>query len=374
MKDAARHRRYLPAVLLSLLAAGGIAAWTLWPAPHAPRPDPAHDDDFEWPAPSPLGREATEDVYAADPSGVFFASAREHTLQRVPLETGGAPAAGADAGVDAAAGEVLLRLDPHEEVAVMATGGGTVCFASGLGAPRGRMTVRAAPEAGGPFKTVRADGPRVLAMACDRDAIFVVSADDAGGGLLPKSNVERLPMGDRPSRAENVTLGHSDGAVTSLALDETHVYWADSIDEKILAAAKRGGSGAPTVLAEDRGLPRSIVAFGDALFWVEQRGESVWTMPKNGGPPRLVVQDFAGFSHLGVGPGGVFWVNEAAVSGGFRVLRAPLGGGDATPVSPDSPAVDGIDALMVVGANVLWARDGHLVRVSAPVAGTGPSR
>jgi hypothetical protein len=377
MTATVRLRRFLPLVLLALLAAGGIAAWALWPSPRTPQADSAHaDDELEWLAAPKTARETAEDVYAADPSGVIFASAHEHTLRRVFLEPGDASiaAAGASIAADdapiAAAGAPLARMGPHEDVTAMATGDGTLCFASGRGGARERMTVRAGPEIRGPFKTVRADGPPVLAIACDRNDVFVVTADDPASGLLQKSHVERLPLGDPPGAAQ--TLGHSDGAITSLALDETRVYWADSLDEKIVAVAKNGGS--PVVLAEGRGLPKSILAFRDALFWVEQRGESVWTMPKVGGSPRLVVQDFAGFAHLAAGPDGVFWINEAAVSGGFRVLRAPLAGGDATPVAPASPAVDGIDALMVVGTDVLWARDGHVARVSTAVAGTVPSR
>jgi hypothetical protein len=364
MREAVRRHRLLPSALLAILAGGGFAAWALWPSPHAPRADAAHaDDDLEWgtaPSPTSPAREAERDVYAADASGVYFASAREHTLRRLPLEAGDA---------STRAEEPLLRLDLDEGVAVMATGGGTLCFATARGGPRGRMAVRAGPTPGGPFKTVRADGAAVLAIGCDRDAVFVVTAGDEANELLQKSTVERVPLAGIVG-GPSVALAHSDGAVTSLALDDARVYWADSIDEKIVAVAKAGG--APVVLADGRGLPRSIVAYADALFWVEQRGESVWTMPKNGGSPHLVVQDFAGFSHLAAGPEGVFWVNEAAVSGGFHVLRAPLAGGDATAISS---AEGGVDALLVVGTNVLWAEDGQLSRPTpAAVAGTAPSR
>lgn len=349
-----RRLQIVPAALLSLLVGGGVAAWLLWPSPQAPRASAAHaGDDLEWLAAPKAGREAAQDIYAADPSGIYLASAHDHRISRSPVEA-------TDASIAARA--EVLRLESREDVAAMATGSGTLCIASGADGPRGRMTVRAGPEPGGPFKIVRPDGPSVLAIACDRDAIFVVSADDGSSGLLQKSSVERLPVAGGPS----TVVGHSDGAVTSLALDETRLYWADSIDEKIIAVPKGGGTS--IALAEGRGLPRSIAAYGDALFWVEQRGESVWTMPKSGGAPHLVVQDFAGFSHLTAGPGGVYWVNEGAVSGGFRVLRAPLTGGDATPLSPP---VDSIDAVLVVGTNVFWARDG---RIASAVAGTGPSR
>ncbi|HSY23227.1 MAG TPA: hypothetical protein VK841_13970, partial [Polyangiaceae bacterium] len=321
-------------------------------------------------------REAARDVYAAGSGEIYVAVAREHAIRRVPLDRirldAMAPVdAGRASGTSAiAAGESVLTLDPAEDVMAMSVGADLICFASGQRGPRGPMSVRAGVPPRGPFVTHRRDGPSVLAIACDRSAVVVVTADEGSTGLTSKSNVERLSFiaDDRHGN----WIVRSDGAITSLALDETHVYWADALDEKIVAVAKDGGL--PTVLAEGRGLPKSIVAFGDTLFWVEQRGEAVWMMPKVGGSPRLVVQDFAGFAHLAAGPDGVFWVNEAAVSGGFRVLRAPLGGGDATPVAPASPAVDGIDALMVVGTDVFLARDGHVARVSTAVAGTVPSR
>jgi hypothetical protein len=365
---------WAPLVILAVLASGGVATWTLWPSARAERAPP--NDALEWPATPTDTREATKDVYAAGSAEIYVALAGEHAIRRVPLDRIRPDAtatndAGRASGASAiAAGESVLKVDPGEDVMAMSVGADLICFASGQRGPRGPVSVRAGVLPRGPFVTYRRDGPSVLAIACDRSSVVVVTAGEAATGLISKSNVERLSFIADDRRGNWIV--RSDGAITSLALDDTRVYWADTLDEKIVAVAKDSGS--PMVLAEGRGLPKSIVAFGDALFWVEQRGESVWTMPKIGGAPRLVVQDFAGFAHLAAGPDGVFWVNEAAVSGGFRVLRAPLGGGDATPVAPASPPVDGIDALMVVGTDVLWARDGHVAHVSTAVAGTVPSR
>jgi hypothetical protein len=101
------------------------------------------------------------------------------------------------------------------------------------------------------------------------------------------------------------------------------------------------------------------VVVGDTIVWDEKRTEALWAMPRGGGKPRQLLQDFAGFAHLVAHGTRVAWVNEAAVEGQFRVLESDVGqdgGGDE--VIPVSPPVDSIDALACDGSRLYWVRDG----------------
>jgi hypothetical protein len=149
------------------------------------------------------------------------------------------------------------------------------------------------------------------------------------------------------------TIASVEGVVTGVALDESSVYWADSLNGAILAAKKTGGAG--QALVHDRGLPRDVVVDGDSLVWVEQRSESLWTLPVAGGTPRQLVQDFAGFAHLVASARGVWWVNEAAVDGTVRVFLLAHGASEPTAASP---AVEAIDGLASDGSRVYWLRHG----------------
>jgi hypothetical protein len=82
-------------------------------------------------------------------------------------------------------------------------------------------------------------------------------------------------------------------------------------------------------------------------------------MPKKGGLPRRILQDFAGMASFVVAGPSVAWVNEEAVAGGFRVFRAPI--------DPDAQGADGdalttpIDAAIALasdGKRIFWAHEG----------------
>jgi len=189
-------------------------------------------------------------------------------------------------------------------------------------------------------------GPR--AIASDGTWVFVVDVNGSRQGMTHGSAVVRIAA----AGGELTVLGKSDGEIANLAIDDASVYWADRLDGSLVVVPKTGG--APHVLATDRGLPGFVAVQGDALVWVEKRGDSLWTMPKKGGPPRRLAQDFAGFANVVVDARGVFWTNEEAVDGRFRVLTV----GKTGEVETVSAAVDGVDALASDGERLLWDRNG----------------
>jgi hypothetical protein len=209
---------------------------------------------------------------------------------------------------------------------------------------------------GGEPRGVASGFSRPRTVAADGRWVFVVDVDAGGAGLTRKNSVVRIAA----AGGDKMVVGASDGEITDVVLDDADVFWADRLEGSIVAASKAGG--APRVLAADRGLPGSLALQGDALVWVEKRSESLWTMPKAGGAPRRLAQDFAGFANLVVDARGVYWTNEAAVEGSFRVLTiGPTG--DSLAVSGPS---DQIDALATDGSRLFWDRAGVVARVPPP--------
>jgi hypothetical protein len=191
------------------------------------------------------------------------------------------------------------------------------------------------------------------AIATDGATVFVTDLEARDGGLVPRSSVLRLPAHGGAA----AVVGAADGEIDALALDATHVYWADPLDGSIVSVPKEGGTA--RTLASERGLPGKLRLYRGKLFWVERRTESIWTMPASGGAPVQFTQDFAGFADLVVDERGVWWSNEGAVDGAFRVLFAAKPG----EAIGASPAVVGIDALASDGHQVFWAREGAVSRV-----------
>jgi hypothetical protein len=195
------------------------------------------------------------------------------------------------------------------------------------------------------------------AIASDGEWVFVVDTDASEAGLLPKSSILRIPAGGGPA----TVMARSDGEIDAIAMAGPLIYWSDRLDGSILSVAKTGGS--PKVLAAERGLPEKLRAYGGALYWIERRSESLWTMPDSGGTPRQLTQDLAGFAHMVVDGRGVWWTNEAAVDGAFRVLVAP---GPTGQELEASGAVTSVDALATDGLELYWDREGVVSRIDAP--------
>ncbi len=322
---------------LVVVGVGGFQLWTLATSPSRTELPP--DDDLEMLAAITDGSPpATPDRLAAGSGRLVVARGADGTIEVQPVD-GGAPTALARLGM------------PVTGLAVTAD---AVWVSAG-------RTVRRMPLDGGVPVVVADPFVHPQSIAADDASVVVVDVDPSTQGLLRTSRVVRLSVNaprDGGGPGDSVVLGKYQGDVVSAVLDHGTAFWADRLEGTVLAAA--AGARAPAPLATDRGLPGSVVVVADQVVWVEQRSESLWAVPRAGGTPRQLVQDFAGFAHLVAHGRRVAWVNEAAVDGKVRVLEVPLEGGDVASVSP---AVDAIDGLASDGERLFWLRDG----VAGPV-------
>jgi hypothetical protein len=320
--------RAAPIAVLGVAIGCTMGAWWLFARekrpPHAV---PSPEDDLAMVTELLDGAtaEPPRDLLVAGVDELYLARASDRTVVAIARTPGGT--------------RTLAHLDAPAHG--MALGGAALWVTTGRG-------VEKIPLAGGDPQGVAAEVARPRAVASDGRWVFVVDVDATRQGLTHASSVLRFAASGGPA----TVLGKSDGEIPGVVQDEGSVYWADPLEGSIVAVSKAGG--APRVLASDRGLPGSLAIDAGALVWVEKRSESLWTMPKGGGTPRRLVQDFAGFANVIAGPPGIFWTNEAAVDGAFRVLTVGEGG-EAKPVSP---SVDGVDALASDGTRLFWERKG----------------
>jgi hypothetical protein len=223
-------------------------------------------------------------------------------------------------------------------------------------APTDSGVVERVSLSGGKPTVIAAGLSAPRAIAADGEWVFVVDTDASEAGLLPKSSIVRIPARGGPA----TVMARSEGEIDAIAMDGPLLYWSDRLDGSILSLPKTGGT--PQVVASERGLPEKLRAFGGALYWIERRSESLWTMPAAGGKPRQITQDLAGFANVVVDGRGVWWTNEAAIDGAFRVLVAPGPAGQELEVSGP---VSSVDALATDGQELFWDQEGVVSRVEA---------
>lgn len=344
---ASRTRSIYALAALGALVAVGLGGYRLWTLANEPARtnDPSPDDNL-------LMLASFADAATAGPRDRLAAGAG-----RLVHAHGGDGAVDVQPG---AGGAPTLLAHIGAPIAGLAVGPGAAWVTSG-------RAVRRIPLDGGAPVVVTDKLVRPHAIAVGDGTIVVVDADPDAQGMLRASRVVRLsaaPGAPDGGNAAAAVLGHYQGEVENVAVDHGDAFWTDPLEGSVLGAA--AGALAPSMLATERGLPGAVVVVGDLVVWVEKRSESLWAVPRAGGAPRQLLQDFAGFAHLVAHGDKVAWVNEAAVDGKFRVLEAAVtADGGAGEVTALSPAVDSVEDLACDGKRLYWLRDGVVEPVEA---------
>jgi hypothetical protein len=206
------------------------------------------------------------------------------------------------------------------------------------------------------------------------DAGFCASGDKCtacGGTCCRGRCVVKLASGqDRP---------------TAIAVDATHVYWANV---GTLADAGGGiisgtgsivktpvGGGVPVTLASGQALPTGIVVDATNVYWTNE-GDSdpssapvgtVMSVPLGGGAAITLASGQSMPQSIAVDATSVYWTNESSMlegMGGVLVsgyaVKVPLGGGAVTTLASSSGPSAGI---AVDATNVYWAAGGNVMSV-----------
>ncbi|MDB4936859.1 MAG: putative secreted protein [Labilithrix sp.] len=112
--------------------------------------------------------------------------------------------------------------------------------------------------------------------------------------------------------------------VRSMAIDATHVYWAESDTGRVMRAAKDLVSGsAPITTTAKR--PRSVVVDGPYVYWTDEgladRDGVLWSASKNGDAPIAMATSLPHPYRLVIAGDRLFWTNRGAPG---SVMSMPL--------------------------------------------------
>ena len=142
-------------------------------------------------------------------------------------------------------------------------------------------------------------------------------------------------------------IGTSVG-LTSIAVDESNVYWTSTADTAVLRLPL-SGVGTPQAIALNTAAANQIALSGSHVYWIEQAGQanaSIKRVPKDGSEPATTLaarQNQA--ATLAVDSEFVYWGNTFSVG---NIVRCPLTGCAAEPTVlvtnqnlPRALAVDG---------------------------------
>lgn len=151
------------------------------------------------------------------------------------------------------------------------------------------------------------------------------SADYDAVGLRDPNSVLRLRL---PDGAPEVVAGSTEGTLMSVAVDDTHVYFADGGIGRVPLAG-----GTPEVLAS--GLSSLVVVVDDThVYFTSQQNGLVGRVPKTGGSAEPVVSEVTPV-HVGLDDTHVYWVNQAADP--YTLERSPKAGGAVEILAADVP-------------------------------------
>jgi hypothetical protein len=171
--------------------------------------------------------------------------------------------------------------------------------------------VRFPPDGGSPSASLfRLDGfeiddpnPKQRLMLTDQDVVYFTSWDFA---YEAATNTELTRLDLRTS--ETATLATFTTGETVVGVDATHLYLTAG---KRLLKLPKPGDGQPVLLAtfdEDLYSPLDRhVLIDEANIYVASVSGSLWSVPKEGGTPRVLATNFpGGIDHLAQDEGNIF--------------------------------------------------------------------
>lgn len=202
------------------------------------------------------------------------------------------------------------------------------------------------------------DAPSETASDASSDADGASDASDAtpdadAGAAIPVAVITDAPK------------------ATALLTDGTDLFWIDSVTTdagttgRVMKASVTGGT--ETTLASIPGASTVRIALDGANVYFTDNNNNVWTVPKAGGGPSLLVT--SNQSAPLAGSNGVVYYGEG--NGLAKISSSPDAGADASAGTVLSTSGDPVD-LVVVAGDVFWANPtaGALQYVSASTGGS----
>jgi len=180
----------------------------------------------------------------------------------------------------------------------------------------------------------------------DGDAYFaVVTSSQWGPG-----GIYRVTFGD-PGEQVRTALTTTDAQ--AIAIDGTHIYWADGASlHKMLP----DGSGGVVLAADTTAAPASLFVEGKSLYGYD--GGALWALPKKGGA-KVTLATVGPLAELQLDRNELFWLEYPA-----RIMRLPITGGTPSTFYEADPLSNSVRGLAVAGQWVYWSTGTDLKRQS----------
>jgi hypothetical protein len=230
-------------------------------------------------------------------------------------------------------------------------------------------SVRKTPLAGGGGTTVSTGpapatgtGPGPLAI----DATNIYWLVYATGGPPALGAIFSAPLGGGPPATVLSPL-----LASSMAIDASHVYWlAEGTGGGGSISSTPKGGGASTVVVGDPKTPSRFRVYGSSLYWTSgfdaNGAVSTAGVASVRGSPTPLVSGQVDPSAIAVDASGLYFATGKVNGLGLAsptLRRAPLAGGNATPIAADPLAFD----IALGPAAVYWIGwDGSVWKVAKP--------
>ena len=267
---------------------------------------------------------------------------------------GGGSAGSASSGSGSGSGlvdPIELAGDYDDTASSLALGPTDVYWAnfSILGDNKYEYGVKTAPKEPG-AEAYEVEGIWALAVAVDASHVyftdgFSVSKKPLGGGSITQ-----------------LATGQAIEAGASIAVDDESVYWPNRNLGTVMKAAKDGSS--METVASGQASPMRVALDDTHVYWVNTVDPgAVMSTPKSGGAPESIADNQHGPSALAVGPAHVAWTT----TGDQTIWLAQKGGGQATKIASGHFST----AIALDDKHIYWLRS-DTGAVRAPVGG-GPT-
>ena len=121
----------------------------------------------------------------------------------------------------------------------------------------------------GPVMTCPSSGCDSPAELAGGDSSFAIAADDASVYWSDWNAIWTCPLSDCGGAPKPLAAvaGH-----VALAIDDANVYWAYDDEGLVLACAKAGCGGEPTVIATHQNHPNALASDGIDVYWTSDDG------------------------------------------------------------------------------------------------------
>ncbi len=219
---------------------------------------------------------------------------------------------------------------------------------------------------GGTDATVRDDSATPPA---EDVAVFDATTDTTDAAEPPTDG----GVSDAP---DITTLASGQVEPRGIAVDTTHVYWADKLGGSVRRVEKSGGS--VDLFGTDAGAPVRVALDDTYAYWSGSNGacvgRGIWRKPKAGGAPTALYSEVSPgalrcpsltpsliqVQDLAVNSTSVYWTAQANINGGNSLYRIPSSGIPTAPVS--TPLSTGTNAYVALSGDNVFFSDAHLVK------------